>query len=87
MMFQEAVFPLPYYAFAYWVANVMGGVGEFFWFLGFFLIEFFFLSLNQKWQVIFFQVFPKNVNWTLYEIFKSGSCFKRKVTVCHNTVN
>ena len=40
--------------------------------LGFFFFSFnfyFFIFLNPKWQVIFFLVFPKNVNWTVYEIF------------------
>ena len=40
--------------------------------LGFFFFSFnfyFFIFLNPKWQVIFFLVFPKNVNWTVYERF------------------
>ena len=39
--------------------------------LGFFFSFnfYFFILLNPKRQVIFFLLFPKNVNWTVYEIF------------------
>ena len=64
----RSYFLLSYCALTY---CVMGGVGGCFWF-GFFFFSFnfyFFIFLNPKWQVIFFLVFSKNVNWTVYEIF------------------
>lgn len=43
-------------------------VFDFVFFFFFSFNFYFFIFLNPKWQVIFFLVFPKNVNWTVYEI-------------------
>ena len=58
----RSYFLLSYCALTY---CVMGGVGGCFWFFFFSFNFYFFIFLNPK---IFFLVFPKNVNWTVYEI-------------------
>lgn len=78
MMFWEAIlFSLT--ASSHTVLHMLGWSGWPFLFFGFSHgILIFFLFKNPKWQIIFFQVFPKDVNWTLHEIFKSGSYLKKK---------